>query len=147
MNLKNIQECERTKIEKWSSFQLPNHWKKIGVGLTFIILLSIISLKFIDGEPTWIRPLLRRLLLISLLIISLSKEVMEDEMISSLRGKSYTLAFIIGVVYSLVQPVIDYVIHNFLYEPSNFNGFSYFQVLFFMLLIQILFFEVLKRNR
>lgn len=147
MNLRNIQECERNKLEKWSRFQLPNKWKKIGVGLTFTLLAALLTIKFLDGEATWVRPLLRRLLLVSLLIVSLSKEVTEDEMIASLRGKSYTLAFIIGVVYSLFQPIIDYIIHNFLYEPTNFNGFSYFQVLFFMLLIQILFFEVLKRNR
>ncbi|MBV7267634.1 hypothetical protein [Winogradskyella luteola] len=147
MNTKKIIECERTKIEKWSQFQLSNRWKTIGTVLCLVTFLTMIGLKFTEAEPLWLKDILRKVLLVGLLIIILSKEKMEDEMIVSLRAKSFTLAFIIGVLYALIQPVVDYVIHNFLYEASENNGFSYFQVLSFMLLIQMMFFEVLKRNR
>ncbi|MDO1500954.1 hypothetical protein Q2T40_12510 [Winogradskyella maritima] len=147
MGLKEIQDCERTKIEKLSGFQLPNRWKTIGALLSLTVFITMLSLKFIDTPPLWVKELLKRSLLVGLLIVILAKEKDEDEMIASLRGKAYTLAFIFGVVYALVQPLIDTVVHGLLYEAGEDNGFSYFQLLFFMLFIQILFFEVLKRNR
>ncbi len=147
MNTKKIIECERTKIEKWSRFQLSNRWKIIGAVLCLATFLTMIGLKFTEAEPLWLKDILRKALLVGLLIVILSKEKMEDEMIVSLRAKSFALAFIIGVFYALVQPVVDYIVHNFLFEASETNDFSYFQVLSFMLLIQMMFFEVLKRNR
>lgn len=147
MDTKKIIECERTKIEKWSEFQLPNRWKTIGVLLCLVTYLTMIGLKFTDSEPLWLKEVLRKLLLIGFLIVILSKEKIEDEMLGALRAKAFTLAFIIGVLYALAQPLIDNLVHNFIYEPNPDNDFSYFQLLSFMLLIQIMFFEVLKRNR
>ncbi|WP_460218487.1 hypothetical protein [Psychroserpens sp. MEBiC05023] len=147
MNLNDIQNCERTKIEKWSRFQLSNTWKTVGITISVLVFLVLIGFKFVDDRPQWTSEVLKRLLIVSFLIISISKEKQEDEMIMSLRAKSYTLAFIFGVLYALVQPVIDYLIHEYVFEASGNNTFSYFQILWFMLLVQIMFFEVLKRNR
>lgn len=147
MNAKKLMDCERTKIEKWSEFQLPNVWKLRGTIICLLIFGIMIALKFIDNEPLWLKDVLRKGLLVGLLIVTLSKEKIEDEMVTTLRFKAYTLAFIMAVLYSLIQPVADYVVHNFIYEASMNNGFSYFQVLSFMLIIQIMFFEILKRNR
>ncbi len=147
MSNKSFMECERTKLERWSQFQLANNWKTIGATICLLTLLTLIGIKFIDTEPSWLRDVLKRVLLVGLLIVVLSKEKVEDEMLQSLRAKAFTLAFIFGVLYSLVQPLADYVVHNYIYEASKENTFSYFQVLSFMLLVQIMFFEVLKRNR
>lgn len=147
MEAKRIVECERTKIEKWSQFQLSNRWKTVGVILSLSVFVILFILKFIDAKPEWTSGVLKRLLIVGFLIISISKEKQEDEMIASLRAKSYTLAFIIGVLYTLVQPGIDYIIDMYLISSSKTNSFSYFQILWFMLLIQIMFFEILKRNR
>ena len=147
MEKDKLMDCERTKIEKWSSFQLSNKWKKLGVYLCGIIFLVMIALKFTDAEPIWLKGLLRRGLLIGLLIVSVSKEKEEDEMITSLRAKAYTLAFIMAVVYALIQPLINHLVFDILGSTRKASSFSYFQVLSFMLIIQIMFFEVLKRNR
>tara|TARA_R100001369_G_scaffold85625_1_gene119430 strand:+ start:593 stop:1036 length:444 start_codon:yes stop_codon:yes gene_type:complete len=147
MNSKKIMDCERTKIEKWSRFQLPNRWKTIGVLLCLALFVTAIVLKFTEFEVGWFKGVLRRGILIGLLIISISKDKNEDEMIVSLRSKAYTLAFIFGVVFTLVQPLLEYLIHNFVFEANPNNTFSYFEVLSFMLLMHIVFFEVLKRNR
>ncbi|WP_411766997.1 hypothetical protein [Winogradskyella sp. A3E31] len=147
MNLKEMRECERTKIEKWSSFQLANAWKLRGTVICLLIFGTMIALKFTDSEPLWLKDVLRKCLLIGLLIVTLSKEKIEDEMVTTLRFKAYTLAFIMAVVYSLIQPLADYVVNNFILEANKDNDFSYFQVLSFMLIIQIMFFEILKRNR
>tara|TARA_R110002020_G_scaffold282493_1_gene498185 strand:+ start:704 stop:1147 length:444 start_codon:yes stop_codon:yes gene_type:complete len=147
MDSKKIMDCERTKIEKWSQFQLPNRWKTIGVLLCIALFVTAIVLKFTEFEVGWFKGVLRRGILIGLLIISISKDKNEDEMIVSLRSKAYTLAFIFGVVFTLVQPLLEYLIHNFVFEASPNNTFSYFEVLSFMLMMHIVFFEVLKRNR
>lgn len=147
MNLSDIQKCERSKIEKWSKFQLSYPWKTIGIILSIAVFLMLLGLKLIDDTPIWASEILKRLLIVGFLMISISKEKEEDEMIASLRAKSYTLAFIFGVLYALIQPVVDGLVHTYIYTPSETNTFSYFQILWFMLLIQILFFEVLKRNR
>lgn len=84
--------------------------------------------------------------MICFLIISISKEKIEDEYIDSLRAQSYSLAFILSVVYSLIQPLINYSVDVLLNEePKEFYDFSYFQVLFFMLVVQIMFFSHMKR--
>ncbi|MEY8847696.1 hypothetical protein AB9K26_02715 [Psychroserpens sp. XS_ASV72] len=147
MNTNKIMDCERSKIERWSRFQLSNSWKTIGVLISVLCFVTLMVMKISGVEPSWINDVLKRALIVGFLIISLSKEKDEDEMIASLRAKSYALAFIFGVLYSLVQPAVDYVVHNYIYEASENNTFSYFQVLWFMLLVQIMFFEVLKRNR
>ena len=84
--------------------------------------------------------------MIGFLIISISKDKIEDEYIDSLRAQSYRLAFILSVVYSLIQPLINYFVDVLLnVEPKEFYDFSYFQVLFFMLVVQIMFFTQMKR--
>ncbi|WP_179345785.1 hypothetical protein [Winogradskyella ursingii] len=147
MNFKKVQECERTRIEKWSQFQLHNRWKSYGAILCLILFATAMVLKFSDLELGWFKDVVRRGILVCLLVVSLSKEKDEDEMVVSLRAKSYTLAFIFGVGYAIVQPLFEIVVHNIVFEPNPENTFSYFEILFYMLFIQIMFFEVLKRNR
>ena len=147
MNEKKTIDCEQSKIERWSQFQIKHHWKLKGVVVCLVMFLAMITLKFTDTEPQWLNAVLRRGLLIGLLIIVLSKEKMEDEMIVSLRAKAFALAFVFAVVYALVQPLIDHIVFYIFNGRSTENEFSYFQVLFFMMVIQIMFFNVLKRNR
>ncbi|WP_111683960.1 hypothetical protein [Winogradskyella tangerina] len=147
MNFKKINECERSRLERWSQFQLSHRWKRVGIIICLVAFGILTSLKFMDGEFLEHRFVLRRAILIGLLIITLSKEQLEDEMIVSLRAKSFTLAFVLAVLYALIQPLVNALVFYILDSKDISNGFSYFQVLSFMLLIQILFFEVLKRNR
>ena len=69
----------------------------------------LIAIKYIDN-PIWLKPFLHGVLLIGLLIISVSKEKIENEFIVSLRSQSYRLAFILAIVYSLVQPLANFAI-------------------------------------
>lgn len=148
MNLKSIQECERTKLEKFlNKFQLPHVYKKIGIGAVVLSFVLLTIIKFTDNEPSWMRLSLKHLMLVGLLVISISREKIEDELIESLRSKSYALAFIIGVIYTMLQPAVNYVADLILDKQEEIRHIYYFEVLLFMLLIQVMFFEVLKRNR
>jgi len=147
MDLKKINECERSRLERWSQFQLSHKWKRIGVVISLGTLAVLIGLKLIGGDFLVLKFILKRVLLIGLLIISLSKEQIEDEMIVSIRAKSFTLAFVLAVLYSLIQPLVNALVFYLIDYKEITNTFSYFQVIAFMLMIQILCFEVLKRNR
>lgn len=136
-------EKERNRLDKLRKFQLPNYYKRIGVISTIVIFALMIAKKFVE-EPEWVKPVLTNLLLVSMLIISLSKDKIEDEYIDSLRSQSYRIAFILVVLYTFIQPAINYVVSLILGEETD-NGFSYFQALFFMLIVQLMFFYKLKK--
>lgn len=144
MPKQSICERERSHLEKMNKFLLPNKFKTIGYYIAFGGFGLMILIKFIE-EPLWVKPILRKVLLLGMLMVSISKDKIEDEFIETLRSQSYRLAFIMAVLYSLIQPVINYVVGLFFDKKEEFNDFSYFEVLFFMLIIQLLFFWQFKR--
>ncbi|MFK8058537.1 MAG: hypothetical protein AB8B78_00435 [Polaribacter sp.] len=144
MSKQSICERERNHLEKMNKFQLGNQYKKVGMIIAISSFILMIARKYIS-DLELIKPILHGVLLIGLLLISLSKEKLEDEFIDSLRSQSYRLAFILAIVYSLVQPVINYGVAVLFNQDDELQGFSYFQVLFFMLIVQLMFFWQLKR--
>lgn len=146
MDVKKIIDWDRRAFDKMVRFQLPNNGKRIGIGLALFSVALLFVLKWVDDEPLWVRDLLRNLLIIGLLMISISREKIEDEMIKSIRSQSYAISFIMGVFYAVIQPYITYGV-ELLIDPENaLLEMSYFQVIAFMLLIQIMFFRVLLRK-
>ena len=137
-------ESERKRMDRLNNFQLPNQYKKIGWYFVLFVFILMIAKKFID-EPSWVKPLLRNAMILGFLVISLAKEKIEDELIVKLRAQSYRLAFVFGVIYSLIQPYIEYVVDYLFNSDHATMGFSYFQTLIFMLVVQIAFFEQFKR--
>lgn len=144
MSKQSICEKERNQLDKMNKFQLGHPLKKIGYYIAIGAFILMIGRKYIDNSE-WIKPVLHGILLIGLLVISLSKEKIEDEFIDSLRSQSYRLAFIMAIVYSLTQPLINFGVGFLLNQNEEMKSFDYFQVLFFMLIVQLLFFWQLKR--
>ncbi|MDB4171524.1 MAG: hypothetical protein P8P28_05990 [Polaribacter sp.] len=145
MKKSTICERERIQLEKMNKFQLGNPYKKVGFTVTITSFVLIIAIKYIDN-PVWLKPFLHGILLIGLLLISVSKEKIEDEYIDSLRSQSYRLAFILAIVYALLQPIVNVVVSYVLQQDNEYESFNYFQVLFFMLIVQLLFFWKLKKQ-
>ena len=130
-------------INKMNKFQLPHTYKKVGYYFSLFVFALMIIKKFVD-EPDWVKPLLSGLLLVGMMIISLSKEKLEDEYIDSLRAQSYRIAFLLVVLYALIQPFINYGV-GLLFDPNEqLEGLDYFQLLFYMLLVQLMVFWRLK---
>lgn len=144
MNKQSICEREKSYIEKMNKFQLPNKYKKVGYIVTFSSFALLIAKKFFE-EPNWLKPILLGFILLGMLAISLSKDKIEDEFIDSLRSQSYRLAFILVIVYTLIQPVTNFIVGYVLNQHEEFESFNYFEILFFMLVVQLLFFYQLKR--
>lgn len=144
MSKQTICEKERSHLEKMNKFQLGNKFKKIGYIIALGTFVLMIIRKYIDNSEE-IRPILHGVLLIGLLLVSLSKDKLEDEFLDSLRSQSYRIAFILVIIYSLLQPVINYVVGLAFNQNEEIKAFGFFQILFFMLIVQLTVFWQLKK--
>lgn len=143
---KSLLDCERERLIKMEKMQLPNHFKKFGVAITIIAFFSIIVNKFTFNLPEW-RIVAKYGMLIGVLLISVSKDKIEDELITKLRMQSYTFAFITGVIFAMVQPFINYLVDYFTGSSEViFKDTGDFEILWILLTIQVLYFEVLKQT-
>ncbi|WP_439152462.1 hypothetical protein [Winogradskyella sp.] len=122
---------------------------KIGLALILLSIAAMFIRAFtIEGDTVWLKLVLQKTLLIGMLIMSLSKDKEEDEMTMSLRAQSYAIAFIVGVVYALVMPYVEFGVSNVVNSGGEaYKDLGDFQVLLFMLMIQLMFYHTLKRYR
>ncbi len=149
MTTKNIIEHEKQSFHKQMKELklLPNKYFKIGIGVAIISFISMICLKYI-GDYALAIQFLKNVVLVSLLIITVSKSKEEDEMTIKLRSQAFVLAFIWGVLYAAVQPIISIIANFFMRsEQETWTEMSMYQVLLFMLLIQLAFYHGAKRMR
>ena len=146
MNVKSFMECERKSLEKMKHYQLPNRFKKIGIGIILISLIAFFLNKF-SIENIDLKLTAKYGILVGLLLISISKEKIEDELITSLRMQSYTFAFITGVIITLLtNPLFNYIA-NLISEKQQgyFEGVGDWKILWILLSIQVFYFQFLKR--
>lgn len=147
MNKQKICTAEERRLNWLINFKLPNYWKKIGWSILFISFGFLIVSKFLDGDFSIIKSILKKTALLGLLIVTISKEKIEDELIENLRAKAFSFAFIIGVVYVLVQPLINYLAFVILKPQSaNYEDLGDFQILWFLLVVYLTAFWYLKRR-
>jgi hypothetical protein len=149
MEPKNKQEGDIEKIDKFTGYQLPNKFKMVGLVLFITSILSIItSLKLYMLDIKY-HELFERIALsgsvLGLLIISISREKIEDELITKIRMQSYNYAVIGTVLLYLILPFIHYTLF-FSFSPiRKIEGSKDVAVLLFMLTTQILTFRRLKK--
>ena len=146
MNVKSFMECERKSLEKMKRYQLPNGFKKIGIGIILVSLITFFVNKF-SIENIDLKLTAKYGILVGLLIVSISKEKIEDELITSLRMQSYTFAFIAGVILTLLtNPLFNYIA-NFISQKQqeNFQEVGDWEILWILLSVQVFYFEFLKR--
>jgi len=149
MNTEKLIDCERNRLLKITKFRLPHRFMIIGIVVTLIsIIMMFVRASVIDGDTEWLKLLLQKTLLIGMLLMSVSKDKIEDEMTISLRAQSYAIAFIVGVVYALVMPYVEFGVSNVVHSGGEvYKDLGDFQVLLFMLMIQLMFYHTLKRYR
>ena len=146
MDVKSFMEYERKSLEKMKKYQLPNWFKKIGIGIILISIVAFFVNKF-SIEDIDIKLISKYGILIGLLLISISKEKIEDELITSLRMQSYTFSFIAGVIITLLTNPIFNFIANFISQRQgeNFQEVGDWEILWILLSVQVFYFEFLKR--
>ncbi len=132
------------EIQRLSAFQLPNRFIRIGIGITIASFIGIILIKVLNDSETLIQ-LCRQLMLVGLLLVSISKDKEEDELIVKLRMQSYAFAFIVGIVYALVIPLLDFLLDSGLdKDVAAYEGMGDFMILWILLSVQIVVFNKLK---
>jgi len=149
MNTEKIMDCERKRFQKLINFRLSYSFMKVGVVIAVVsIVIMFVRAFILDGDTDWLKLILQKTLLVGMLIMSISADKEEDEMTASLRAQSYAIAFVIGVIYALIMPYVEYGVDHVLdTNPSALKNLGDFQVLLFMLMIQLLFYHNLKRYR
>ncbi|TCK68952.1 hypothetical protein DFQ05_0462 [Winogradskyella wandonensis] len=148
MNKKSLIECERHRIQKLIDFRLPTVFKWWGAILVVIAFVLFFVRNQFPDSAEMIRGIGRKVFIIGLLCISLSRDKEEDEMTIALRAQSYAIAFIIGVLYALIMPYVEFGVSNVVHSGGEaYKDLGDFQLLSFMFLIQLGFYYTLKRFR
>ena len=149
MKTEKLMDCERKQMDKMINFRLPNVYLKIGIAIVVMSIGVMFWRAFaMEGDTEWLRTLAKKGLVVGMLLMSISKDKEEDELTVKLRIQSYALAFVIGVIYALVMPYVDYGVSNVVKPDSeSLKDLGDFQVLVFMLMIQLMFYHTLKRYR
>ena len=149
MNKQSIVDCERNRLEKITSFRLPYYFYKVGIVIGAITIIMMFVRAFaMEGDTEWLKHLLQKTLLIGMLLMSIARDKEEDELTVKLRMQSYAWAFITGVVYTLVMPYVEFGVSNVVHSGGEaYKDLGDFQILIFMLMIQLLSYHTLKRYR
>ncbi|WP_299116369.1 hypothetical protein [uncultured Winogradskyella sp.] len=149
MNTESYMQKEQRALQKLINFRLPHRFMTIGI----IICITTVFLMFLretlfGEESLIIRDTLQKSLLIGMLIMSITRSREEDEMIVQLRMQSYAWAFITGVLYALIMPYVEFGVSSVVNgDNETFKNLGDFQVLLFMLMVQLMCYHVLKRHR
>ena len=138
--------CERRTLDKMLDIGFPPKFKQIGM-VTFILFFIGLFVNALMIENQVLRYICKYGLLVSLMVISLSKEEVEDEMLHSLKLKSYTLAFLIAIMHTLLLPFINYVVDLLLGEEPVLQESGDWMILWLLLFIQVSYYELLKRTQ
>lgn len=149
MDKEKIIDCERNRLEKITNFRLPNYFYSIGILVAVLsIVIMFVRAFAMEGDTEWLKLLLQKTVLVGMLLMSIARDKEEDELTVKLRMQSYAWAFIIGVVYALVMPYVEFGVDSVANSGTEeFKNLGDFQVLLFMLMIQLMCYHTLKRYR
>ena len=142
--------CDKDErlFQKFQKFGLPHSFKKIGIAIIVLSLLTIIVLKVADFSNPVLKFTMKRIILVGLLIIVLAREKIEDERILTMRGQAFSMAFIAGVVYTLIQPLVNIVADLISKDDDGpMTDLGDFQILWFLLTMYLLFFYMIKKKQ
>ncbi|WP_353778732.1 hypothetical protein [Winogradskyella sp. 3972H.M.0a.05] len=149
MNKESYMQREQRALQKLINFRLPRTFMTIGLLLAVVAVVFMFFRTTLFGEDSEIiKSSLQKVLLVGMLLMSISRDREEDEMTIQLRMQSYAWAFITGVIYALVMPYVEFGVSSVLNaDNETFTNLGDFQVLVFMLLVQLMCYHTLKRYR
>ncbi|RZN80906.1 MAG: hypothetical protein EVB11_11095 [Winogradskyella sp.] len=148
MSKKNFADCERHRILKVLDFRLPTSFKWVGAILVILVFILFFVRNQFPDHADFIRSIGRKVFIIGLMCISLSRDKEEDEMTIAIRAQSYAIAFIIGVLYAIIMPYVEFGVSNIIHSGGEtYKELGDFQLLSFMFMIQLGFYHTIKRYR
>ena len=125
---------------------LPNYYKKIGVVMIVVIIVTAISIKLsnieiVQSQRDLYKLISKTIFTLGLFFIAMAKDKIEDELTSNLRLKAMASTFSFAVVVVLIYPFIDLVFN----DPIE--GLSGLQVVDMMLVFYMVMYYLLKGGR
>lgn len=124
----------------------PNSFKKIGLAIIILVVISAITVKFLLNETNletkaFLKTFHFSFLNIGLFIVSMSKDKLEDErsMLMRMQAMLFTIGF--AVIVLLISPLGDLVFGNLVPKMSA-N-----QLMLLILLEYIIFYRIQKKNQ
>lgn len=90
----------------------------IAIGLLSIVMVLLRAFAM-GGDIERLELLLQRRLLVGMLIMSWSKDKVEGVMTIGLRSQSYAIAFIIGVLYTIIMPYVEFGVSKVLHSGGE----------------------------
>jgi len=146
-NKESFCEAENRRFNRMMNLGwLPNSYKKIGITIAVISFFTLLASKFAMDTGASVKDLLRSIMLIGMLMIVMSKELVEDERIERIRNKAFAGSFILGIIFSLAQPFVNFAVENLFSDSEPFQDISAFQVIFIMITFYLMFLHLSKRN-
>jgi hypothetical protein len=123
---------------------LPTNFKKVAFGIMLIsallVVLSISKLLPIDKEI--IKTVAKSGFLISLLLLVITRNKIEDELTLRIRLKAFAASFIYGVGIVIIEPFI-----NLLFGGSFLTEKGVTELLISMFLFYFIMIFIMKKNR
>ena len=102
---------------------LPNYFKKIGITIITLIILTFIILRIFNVHSSenqgYYRDFFMNGLLLSMFIMAFSKEKVEDERVRDFRYKSFASALIFGLMMTVFQAPIQFFLFYDDYQPLS----------------------------
>lgn len=124
---------------------LPNKYKKVAYGFmllsVLVPILSKVGVVTIEKEVT--KTIFSSGILLSMLLLALTRDKLEDELTLKIRLKALAISFIYGVGYVIAGPFVNLLFDGeFLYEDMGMES-----LLLTMFLFYFMMFNLMKRNR
>jgi len=154
-----VKHTNLIKMENQQNFQpkfrlLPNYFKKIGIGFVlfaFIILIPLFhywkTLEFAGNYKQFFYVPFFDILILGLLLYSMAKEKIEDELIVLIRLQSIAKAFIVGIFFVIGWQLGEFW-NDYIQEikGSVFQSFGVLIVIICILISYILTFNSMKKK-
>lgn len=124
---------------------LPNYSKKIALGCILIIITLcglVLTLNWFENHRLALLEITKVITLLSFLVIFLSKEKLEDELVMHIRLQAIVFTFLNSVLFTILFPISNYFIngtYTYLIEANT--------VIIYMFMSYFLAFFYLKRRR
>ena len=137
-NTTNLTENQYRKL-------LPNYSKKIALGCILLIIIlcaTALKLNWLENDRIILVEITKVITLLSFLVIFLSKEKLEDELVMHIRLQAIVFTFLNSVLFTILFPISNYFIngtYTYLMEANT--------VILYMFISYFLTFSYLKRRR
>ncbi|MDO6802894.1 hypothetical protein Q4595_10580 [Wenyingzhuangia sp. 1_MG-2023] len=123
---------------------LPENFKKIAflIMLLTVLFISLSIFKVIEIDNRLVKKIAGSTFLLSLLILSITRNKIEDELTLKIRVKAYAASFIYGVSVTIVFPLINLILKGSFESKKGVHELLISMFIFYFIMIFLM-----KKNR